>query len=80
MTKKLTSLGAAMAKKSAPVPEPKPEPAGEVRTMTLRLPHLVHDQLRELAFGERRSQHALLMEALNMLFANRGKPPIAPQA
>jgi hypothetical protein len=39
----------------------------------------VHDQLREMAFTSRRSQHSLLMEGLNMLFERHGKPPIAPQ-
>jgi hypothetical protein len=47
------------------------------RTLTLRLPPIVHDQLREMAFTSRRSQHALLLEGLNMLFERHGRPPIA---
>lgn len=64
----------AMAKKT-------PEPGAEaVKTVTLRLPPLVHDQLREMAFTSRRSQHALCMEALNLLFRQHKKPAIAPVA
>lgn len=51
-----------------------------VRFLTLRLPVAVHEQLREMAYTSRRSQHALTMEALNLLFDRHGKPPIAPQA
>jgi predicted transcriptional regulator len=51
---------------------------GAVRTLTLRLPEAVHEQLRELAFHSRRSQHSLAMEGLNCLFERKGKPPIAP--
>jgi hypothetical protein len=79
MTKKPTSLDAAMAKKAAASTAIPAEPAGtgETRTLTLRLPPVVHDQLREMAFTSRRSQHALLLEALNLLFERHGKPPIA---
>ena len=82
MTKKPTSLADAMAKKStasAPAAQPAGE-GGETKTLTLRLAPMVHDQLREMAFSSRRSQHALLMEALNLLFERHGKPPIAPVA
>ena len=81
MTKKPTSLADAMAKKTAPAaPEPAKtdKPAGDIKTLTLRLPEPVHDQLREMSYTSRRSQHALLMEALNLLFEKSGKPPIAP--
>jgi hypothetical protein len=79
MTKKPTSLSDVMAKKAnaAPSPQPAEEGAG-TRTLTLRLAPVVHDQLREMAFSSRRSQHALLMDALNLLFERHGKPPIAP--
>ena len=80
MTKKPTSLSAVMTKKAAaaaPAPTP-PAESGETKTLTLRLPPLVHDQLREMAFSARQSQHSLLMEALNLLFERHGKPPIAP--
>lgn len=78
MTKKPTSLDAAMARKASAVPEPAPkETAGAVRTLTLRLPEFVHEQLRQMAYEGHRSQHSLLLEALNLLFERHGKPPIA---
>ena len=83
MSRKPTSLADVMAKKAAAAPEPaKPAPAaaGGIKILTLRLPDVVHDQLREMAFDARRSQHSLLMEALNLLFTREGKPPIAPVA
>jgi hypothetical protein len=64
-----------MTKKPAPPVEP--SSSDQTRTLTLRLPPIVHDQLREMAFKARRSQHALLLDALNLLFEKHGKPPIA---
>ena len=83
MSRKPTSLADVMAKKATAAPEPaKPAAAavGGIKILTLRLPDVVHDQLREMAFDARRSQHSLLMEALNLLFTREGKPPIAPVA
>lgn len=81
MTKKPTSLSAVMAKKATVVPEAvKPGSTSDIRTLTLRLPELVHEQLREMAYTAHRSQHSLLMEAVNLLFERHGKPPIAPNA
>jgi hypothetical protein len=76
--KKPATLADAMAKKAMPFTAP-PEPVdgGAVKTLTLRLPTQAHDQLREMAFIDRRSQHSLLLEALNLLFERHGKPPIA---
>ena len=81
MTRKPIGLAAAVSKKTvAGVPTPvEPVASGPVRTVTLRLPEVVHDQLREMAFTSRRSQHSLMMDALNLLFEHHGKPPIAPQ-
>jgi hypothetical protein len=77
MTKKPTSLSDVMARKvSAVTPEPEVKD-GETRTITMRLKPVVHDQLREMAFTSRKSQHSLLLEALNDLFQKHGKPPIA---
>jgi hypothetical protein len=80
MTKKPTGLAAAVSRKVTAAPEPVQPANGATRTLTLRLPPVVHDQLRELAFTSRRSQHSLLMEGLNLLFERNGKPPIAPHA
>ena len=78
MTKKPTTLAAVMAKKPTAAPEPVEAAAAKnIRTLTLRLPPVVHDQLREMAFVGRKSQHELLLEALNLLFERYGKPPIA---
>ena len=78
MTRKPTSLSDAMAKKqTAPQLETAAPDGDALRTLTLRLRPIVHDQLREMAFVARQSQHSLLMEALNDLFQKHGKPPIA---
>ena len=65
-----------MAKQGAAAPD---VVAGgsETRTLTLRLAPAVHDQLREMAYTSRRSQHSLLLEALDDLFRKHGKPPIS---
>ena len=79
MTRKPKSLADAMTKKAAAaVPEPAAAASGDTRTLTLRLPPVVHDQLREIAYTSRRSQHSLLMEGLNLLFEQHGKPPLGP--
>lgn len=82
MTKKPVTLDAALARKAVAAPlEARPAAAKPAtRVLTLRLPEPVHDQIREMAFTSRRSQHALLLEALNLLFERHGKPPIAPTA
>ncbi len=75
MTKRLTGASAAMAKQGAAAPEVVVG-GSETRTLTLRLAPVVHDQLREMAYTSRRSQHSLLLEALDDLFRKHGKPPI----
>lgn len=81
MTKKPTSLADVMTKKTivAPLAQPsaQQDSGGEIKNLTLRLPIVVHDQLREMAYLGRTSQQALLLEALNLLFEKHGKPPIA---
>ena len=76
-----SSIAAALSRKAVEATDPRPtreRETGAIRTLTLRLPDAVHDQLREMSYVQRRSQHALLMEALNLLFERDGKPPIAP--
>lgn len=78
--KRPLSLDAALARKAGDeADEAPPGEGGEGKTvtLTLRLPPIVHDQIREMAYAERRSQHSLLLEALNLLFERHGKPPIA---
>lgn len=43
-----------------------------VKQLTLYLPHAVYRQLRELAFHEEKRMHALLLEGLDRVFADRG--------
>lgn len=44
---------------------------------TVYLEPAVRDQLLELAFTERKKKHALMLEALDLLFKNRGLKSIA---
>ncbi len=73
MSKRPTGASAAMAKQGAAAPEVVVG-GSETRTLALRLVPAVHDQLREMAYTSRRSQHSLLLEALDDLFRKHGKP------
>lgn len=48
-----------------------------VKQLTLYLPHPIYKQLRELAFHEEKRMHSLLLEGLDRVFADRGRPSIA---
>ncbi len=48
-----------------------------VKQQALYLKHPVHRQLRVLAFEEEKKMHELCMEALDLLFADRGLPSLA---
>ncbi|MFK7735164.1 MAG: ribbon-helix-helix domain-containing protein [Pirellulaceae bacterium] len=91
MAKKRTSLDAVLPaklpvkKKAASTPKkaaPKPqssEPTGKrphVKQQALYLKHPVHRQLKYLAFEEDKKMHDLCMEAIDLLFANRGMKSI----
>ena len=68
---------AAKAKKRVPEPiEPTKPSHGPIRTLTLQVPAVAHEQLREIASRSRRSQYSLAVEGLNLLFEQQGKPPI----
>ena len=87
MTKKPTSIADAIAKKRAPspsTPDPLPAPAQTasqqpMRMLSFRAPEIVIDQLKDMAYHGKRSQQALVNEALNLLFEKHGKPPVAPE-
>ena len=87
MTRKPTSIADAIAKKHAPaslslVPSPAPSSPAAPQTMRMlsfRAPEVVVDQLKEMAYHGKRSQQALVFEALNLLFEKHGKPPVAPE-
>ena len=52
-------------------------PGERRRGQTLRLNTDAWRQLKILAVDEEKPAHDLLIEALNLLFASRGKPPLA---
>lgn len=64
----------------APVPqleeEASPGKRPHVKQQALYLKHPVHRQLRVLAFEEDKKMHDLCLEALDLLFADRGLPSI----
>lgn len=47
------------------------------RQMSVYLEPPVYDQLRDLAHAERTKMHGLMLEALDLLFRQRGARPIA---
>jgi hypothetical protein len=47
-----------------------------VKQHTAYLPEAVHEQLRTLAFEEKRKIHSYLIEGLERVFAERGLPAI----
>jgi hypothetical protein len=80
MSRKRTSLSAVlgMTGEAASVPtaaERPPNSSGRrpgLKQQTAYLPEPVYEQLRMLAFEERRKMHDLLMEGLDMVFKQRG--------
>jgi len=47
----------------------------EIVKQTVYLPSAVHEQLRQLAFEERKKMHDYLVEGLDRVFKNRGLKP-----
>ena len=82
MSRKRTSLsavlgtGAGDAPSTATAAERPPNRGGSrrpgLKQQTAYLPEAVYEQLRALAFEERRKMHDLLMEGLDMVFKQRG--------
>lgn len=76
--KKRTSLDAVFGKGPEPetsLPESKKKRPHVVQ-QTAYLPPEVYEQLRRLAFDERRKMHSYLIEGLERVFADRGLPSI----
>ncbi len=48
-----------------------------IKQQTAYLPEAVHEQLRLLAFEERRKMHSYILEGLDLVFRERGLPSIA---
>ena len=64
-----------------PGPEqPQPQRRGTLkeraRQLSVYLEPAVYDQLRDIAYVERTKIHPLMLEALDLLFKNRGARPI----
>jgi hypothetical protein len=65
--------------------DPGAEPAGQrrgtlkerARQLSVYLEPAVYDQLRDIAYVERTKIHPLMLEALDLLFRNRGARPIS---
>jgi hypothetical protein len=56
------------------MPGEKPRPVDDRRAVTIRLPEIVYDHLRRIAFTTRESQNTLLTKALDALFVKHGYP------
>jgi hypothetical protein len=84
MSKKRTSLDAIMTKAVEDVAPPPARPAPTVREAppdakkpSVYLTAPVHEQLRTLAFQERKKMHDYLLEGLDLVFRQKGLPSIA---
>lgn len=79
MKKKRTSLDSLIEheEKEDTLPEEEVRKRPRVIQQTLYLPPEVHEQLRRLAFEERRKMHDYLLEGLDQVFADRGLQSIA---
>jgi hypothetical protein len=69
-----------MARKSATGRKSASAPEAPFRTVTVRMPVEMHEQLRTLAFETRIPQHTLIMEGINLMFRRRQKPVVAVKA
>jgi hypothetical protein len=85
--KKRTSLHAVLGLQGdhdtpgAPVVTDVPLPQGSgrrpgIKQQTAYLPEPVYEQLRKLAFDERRRIHSYIMEGLDRVFHDRGLPSV----
>ena len=85
--KKRTSLHAVLgvqAGEEKPVASPVTPVASEresgrrpgIRQQTAYLPEPVYEQIRKLAFEERRKMHAYILEGLDRVFRDRGLPSV----
>jgi hypothetical protein len=83
-TRKRTSLDSLSLQPDEQVEESPPSDEKEVKKpsrpktvqQTAYLPAPVHEQLRRLAFEERKKMHDYLMEGLDLVFEKRGLPSV----
>lgn len=73
---KLDEMVAAKPGAVAPVRKPVNKASDGRRGQTLRLDLGGWKQLKRLAVDEETTAHALMIEALNLLFKDRGLPPV----
>jgi Antitoxin-like ribbon-helix-helix len=88
MQRKRTSLSEVLGPRAEEISTPHPVSANAagngprggkrpgVKQQTAYLPEAVYEQLRRLAFEERRKMHDYLMEGLDLVFEKRGLPAI----
>ena len=87
MVKKRTSLTAVLGVETKPTVNTASTPPASlaekpvgrrpgIKQQTAYLPEPVYEQLRKLAFDERRRMHDYIMEGLDRVFRNRGLPSI----
>src|SRR5262245_49624780 len=62
---------------TAPPPQYTRTRRAGIKQQTAYLPHPVYEQLRKLAFEERRKMHDYILEGLDRVFRDRGLPSIA---
>ena len=83
-----TKAPKAAAKKKTTPPSPAPvrpkTPAAPsptaIKSFNLNLPLEAHEKLREIAFYEKDSMTSLILDGINLLFAERGLPPISKRS
>ena len=74
---KLDTIKAAKPTTARSKPEPAAVSDDKRRGQTLRLTVDAWKQLKMLAVNEEKTAHELLLEGVNLLFRDRGLPPIA---
>lgn len=82
LEKKPETVSEATEKTKTPIKKPNAQQAtasakskSEIVKQTVYLPPAVHEQLRQLAFEERKKMHDYLVEGLDRVFKNRGLKP-----
>jgi hypothetical protein len=61
-------------------PKIAPPPDVPFRSISVRMPTPMHEQLRELAFQTRIPQHTLIIEGINLMFRRYGRDTVAASA
>ena len=72
-----TPLAIESAGHHAPTKAPENQSPDPRRGQTLRLNIPAWQALKRLAIDEQKTSHELLLEAVNLLFSDRGLPPLA---